>query len=327
MKRTVIWAMVLPACLAFSSGALGSGFNKVGRTSFQFVKIGIGARQTALGEASAALVRDVNSLFWNPANIAGIQWAEASFSYARWFADMNYLSGAVGMRWEGVGVFGLGISSLRYGDLQEALAIGSRSDTRTGNTFTGNDIMFTGGFSHEFSEALSIGASVKYLQENLYSSQASLFAFDVGTYYNTGFKGIRFGMSFQNFGKSVKFLELGDRTEGYEIPLLYRVAVATDLIGGKDGFIDLGTDHRLTLCLESVNSNDYGERWHVGGEYVFNDFLSFRGGYRINYEEGNLSFGVGLAQTIAGRTVRLDYSYVAYEFLESPHRLTLNIGF
>ncbi len=327
MKRTSFWALVLTGCMVLPSTTFASGFNKVGRTSFQFVKIGIGGRQTALGEASVALVRDINSLFWNPANIAGVQSAEASFSYARWFADMNYLAGAVGIRWEGIGVFGLGISSLRYGDLQEALAVGSRSDTRTGSTFTGNDLMLTAGFSHEFSEALSIGVSAKYLQENLFAYQASLVAFDVGTYYNTGFKGIRFGMSFQNFGKSVKFMDAGDREEGYDIPLVFRVGFATDLVGGDDGFFDLGEQHRLTLSFESVNSNDYGDRWHVGGEYVFNDFLSFRGGYRINYSEGNLSFGLGLMQNISGTTVRLDYSYVSYQYLEPPHRLTLNIGF
>src|SRR5512138_10045 len=135
MKRIMMHTVVLLSILAIPGATLADDFNKVGRTSFQFVKIGIGARQTALGEASIALVRDVNSLFWNPANISGIQSSEASFSYARWFADMNYLAGAVGVRWEGVGVFGLGMSTLRYGDLSEALAVGSRSDTRTGNIF------------------------------------------------------------------------------------------------------------------------------------------------------------------------------------------------
>jgi hypothetical protein len=223
-------------------------------------------------------------------------------------------------------VFALGASSLKYGEISEALAVGSTSDTRTGATFTGSDLLFSASFSHEFSEALSIGVTAKYAQEKLFIYSTSLVAFDVGTFYNTGFKGIRFGMSFQNFGKSVTFLSQGDREEGYDVPLVFRVGVAADVVG-TNGFLDLGADHRFTLCFESVNSNDYGDRWHLGGEYALGDFLALRGGYRLNYEEGNLSLGIGVHQRLADADVRLDYTFISYEFIDSPHRLTLTVGF
>jgi hypothetical protein len=46
-------AIAMSVLVIFGSGmpAIGGGFNKSGRTAFQFVKIGIGARQVALGEA------------------------------------------------------------------------------------------------------------------------------------------------------------------------------------------------------------------------------------------------------------------------------------
>src|SRR5437588_12489556 len=80
------------------SALMSQEFNKSGRTAFQFLKIGVGARQAALGEASIATVRDINSVFWDPAGISGITTAEASFSYARCLADMNFPAAHVGSR-------------------------------------------------------------------------------------------------------------------------------------------------------------------------------------------------------------------------------------
>ncbi len=320
-------------CLALLVGAAPStsrAFNKGGRASFQFLKIGIGAHQTAVGEVAVATFRDVNGVFWNPALITGVQNVEASFSYNRWFAGMSYYAGAAGVRWEGVGVFALSYAGLGYGDIEEALVTSptGSSDTRTGSSFTGSDMVYGLSIAREFTENLSIGATVKYIREELWTYSENLWAFDVGTYYDTKFKGIRFAMSAQNFAGSVKYVSAGSQdVAGYDIPLLFRIGASIDLVSGGDAFLNAGPDHRLMLGVETVNSNDYGERWHVGGEYSFRDFISLRGGYRFNYDEGNLSFGIGLQQKISDMMLKLDYSYVSYEHLESPHRVTLTFAF
>ena len=319
-------------CLSLSLlmvAADAEAFNKAGRTAFSFVKIGVGARQTAMGEAGISVVRDVNAMFWNPAALSGIQSTEASFSYNRWFADLNYLAGAAAVRWPDVGIFGIGYTSLKYGDIDEALVQSptGRSDTRTGSTFTGSDLLVGLTFAREFTDNLSIGVTVKYLREKLFVYSSSAVAFDVGTYYDTQFRGIRFGMSFLNFSKSVKFIEYGLQREGYDLPLVFRVGASIDLIKSGDAFIDVGDDHKMVVAIEAVNSNDFGERYHLGGEYTFMDFLALRGGYRFNYDEGSLSLGVGVRQQIGGLTVRADYSYVSYEFLESPQRVTISLAY
>jgi hypothetical protein len=324
--RFAVLSLALGSLLLTAPGS--AQFNKAGRTAFQFVKIGVGARQTAIGESGISSVRDVNSSFWNPAGIAGIVQSEASFSYSTWFADMKYLSGAVGTRVDGVGIFAVSWSMLNYGNMQEALVTGMTSDTRTGSTFTGSDMLLGLSYAREFTDRLSVGVTVKYLHEKLWNYSTKVFpAFDVGTNYATGFKGIRFGMSAQNFGQSVRFLPVSDREEGYDIPLMFRIGASMDILSATDGLINLGEDHALALSLESVNSNDYGERWHVGGEYAFGGFLAFRGGYRFNYAEGNLSLGIGFARNIGGLGVRLDYSYVSFANLESPHRISLSVTY
>ena len=304
-----------------------SDFNKGGRTALQFLKIGIGARQAALGEASIASVQDVNAVFWNPANLRGIDRFETAFSYIRWLADMNYVAGAVGARWNGVGVFALSIAALDYGEIQEALVTsGSGGDNRTGNTFSGSDLLIGLAYSRAFTDRLAIGVGVKMIREELFEYSVSQMAFDVGTSYLIGFNGTRLAMSAQNFSGSVKWLgDDSDRTEGYDVPLVYRIGLATNLVG-QDAFFDAGPAHRVVVSAEAINTNDFSERLHFGAEYEFAGVLSLRGGYRINYAEGNLSLGVGLNPQFAGTQVRLDYAWVAYDFLDAPHRFTLSLA-
>ncbi len=306
-------------------------FNKGGRTAFQFLKIGIGARQVAMGEASVAVVEDVNAAFWNPAGIAGIQSMEAAFSYNRWLADINYTGAAVGARWDGVGLFAANIAFMDYGSIPEAKVTGSSgtNDPRTGQTFSGSDMLFGLTYAREFTDRLAIGVSAKYIRESLFDYAVGTTAFDVGTRYNTGFNGTRLAMSAQNFAGSVRWLEeaRSDRREGYDIPLLFRIGLSTNLIGSQDAFFNAGAMHRLVVSAEAVNSNDYSERLHFGGEYYFTDLLILRAGYRMNYAEGNWSMGFGLNPQLGGINVRVDYAYVQYQYLSAPHRITMTLAF
>ncbi len=55
--------------------------------------------------------------------------------------------------------------------------------------------------------------------------------------------------------------------------------------------------------------------------------LSLRGGYKFNYEEGNLSFGAGFKYNAGFANLRVDYAYVNYDYLQSPHRISLLMSF
>ncbi|MCK7521899.1 MAG: hypothetical protein MZV64_31575 [Ignavibacteriales bacterium] len=46
------------------------GGQRAGISAFQFLKIGVGARGVAMGEAYVAVANDASSLFWNPAGLA-----------------------------------------------------------------------------------------------------------------------------------------------------------------------------------------------------------------------------------------------------------------
>jgi len=306
-------------------------FNKAGRTSFQFLKIGNGARQVALGEASIASVQDVNSIFWNPAAITGINGAEASFNYNSWIADLKVLSGVVGYNLDGVAAFVVNYVSLDYGNIPEATVTSSTGniDTRTGSFFSGSDLAFGFGVARKFTDKLSIGLNVKYMREELFIYSSSIWGFDVGSFYDTGWRGVRLAMSAQNFSTQARFLETREEEQqSYEIPLIYRLGVSIDLLGGEELFLGGNPDeHIVTLNFDAIHTNDYKERLHLGLEYKFYDILFLRGGYKLNYDEGNLSFGAGVNYALDSFRIQFDYAFVSYDLLQSPHRFTIVLGF
>jgi hypothetical protein len=326
----LLLALAGPAAAQDDPPTLGQDedFNKGGRTAFQFLKIGVGARQAALGEASVALVRDVSAAFWNPGGIAGIGRYEASFTYTRWLADMSYAGAAVGARVQGIGTFALSVAALDYGDIPEAVLGTGSNDPRTGNTFSGSDFMAGLSYAREFTDRLAIGLGVKYLHERLWEESAGTVAFDVGTNYEVGYRGLRLAMSAQNLGGSVSWRadSLTDRTEGYDLPLVFRVGVSGALVG-PDALVQMDGPHRVAAAVEAINTNDFSERLHLGLEYTFSDLFALRGGYRLNYAEGNWSVGAGLTPTVGDLRLRLDYAYVGYEFLDAPHRLSVGFAF
>lgn len=332
MKRFKQIIVIVAACfLCFSQVSYGQ-FNKAGRTTYQFLKIGVGARASGLGEALIANTQDINSVFWNPSAITQIENVQAAFNYTMWIADLNVMAGAIGYKIPGIATVALNYIGLDYGQIQEALVTSTtgRTDTRTGNTFSGKDLALGIAVAREFTDRLSIGVNVKYLREDLYTLSNSLWSLDVGTYYNTGWKGIRLAMTAQNFSSQARWLQTKEEAQqSYELPLLFRLGTSIDLMGGED--LLLGGDPtkgRLSLNIDAVHSNDYAERLNMGGEYVIFNSIALRAGYRMNYDEGNLSFGVGInTEQISGLKLQVDYSYVQYDFLQSPHRFSLMFAF
>ena len=66
------------------------GEQRAGTASGTFLKIGIGARATGLGEAFVAVANDPTAIYWNPAGLASIQRQELAISHVEWPADIRF---------------------------------------------------------------------------------------------------------------------------------------------------------------------------------------------------------------------------------------------
>ena len=73
MRKIAILTILLMLVLVGSASARMATQFHLGTTAFQFVKLPVSARATALGNSYSALVEDSTALFWNPAGLAGLK--------------------------------------------------------------------------------------------------------------------------------------------------------------------------------------------------------------------------------------------------------------
>ena len=87
MKRLLIITSVLIIAI---SPALA--LEKVGTTSFQFLKVMTDARATAMGDAYAAVTSSSDAVFWNPAALTKVKHFDFTFSQMDYFLDVVHYS-------------------------------------------------------------------------------------------------------------------------------------------------------------------------------------------------------------------------------------------
>src|SRR5262245_59502334 len=80
--------------------------SSAGTTGADVLKIGVGARAIAMGEAYAAQADDVSALYWNPGGLALMQERQASFMYDQMYQGLNYSNVALGIPLENGAVGG-----------------------------------------------------------------------------------------------------------------------------------------------------------------------------------------------------------------------------
>jgi hypothetical protein len=100
----------------------GFDFSKSGSAGLQFLKVGVGARETAMGEAVTSIVNDANSVFWNPAGIAYLEKREVSFSHNQWLVDSKHNAAVIAYP-VGSFVFALNAITLDINEFEETTAL------------------------------------------------------------------------------------------------------------------------------------------------------------------------------------------------------------
>jgi hypothetical protein len=151
---------------------------------------------------------------------------------------------------------------------------------------------------------------------------------DMGTFYWTGFKSLRFSASLSHFGPQTKpegtyEKQILDTDTGEEEivtpPTVFRVGAAMDVWETSN--------QSLLFSIQLNHPVDNAENISTGLEYNFYKMLFIRTGYKINKEEENISFGAGVIIPIGKLKLRIDYAYANFDHLSDPQRLTLGLAF
>lgn len=319
MKKFNFWLVAigywLLAIITVSVFALDPN---VGTTSFNFLKIGVGARATSLGGAYAGIGGDVNSLYWNPGGLGILDGKEGTATYMNYIVGMQSGYLGYGQRWNKNSVFGIGISYLSVGSIKET-TVNDPTGAYLG-TFTPSNMALGLSYARTVSKDIYGGITFKGMRESIKSYSSMGFAFDIGIYYITPYKGVTFGSAFLNLGKKTKaFIK-----EKEPLPWIAKAGVAYRVPKFKEN---------LLLALEVDKPGDNRFELHLGGEVRIRKIAFIRAGYNSSGTDlktssdidilGGLSFGVGGVY----KTYRVDYSWTPYVDLGNAHRVSLTARF
>ena len=358
IKRVIVFLLVATA-VASCVWAQGTNlpFNRVATSAAQFLKFGVGGRAEALGGTHAALSGDVSALYWNPAGVASIRRSSLYASYMDYFVGIthNFIGFVQPIDIESS--FGVSVIYLDSGDIEVTTI---EEPEGTGSFYDVNDLAIGLTYAKYITDRFMGGVTVKYIQEGIWREKAQTFAFDIGSILDTGLLGVRLGMSLSNFGGNMKMtgpdLEIEvdrydenpcDRdvpsrleTEEWPLPLVYRIGIATDLVG-IGGQLAESAESRLTLLFDANDPNDAELRPKLGLEYQWKDILSLRTGGHMRYTDEwdaaeqetqwnshlFLSFGVGLNWETDWGVMQLDYATMDYDLLGWVNHFSLGVGF
>ncbi|MFQ6608989.1 MAG: PorV/PorQ family protein [Fidelibacterota bacterium] len=321
----IVIIMVLVGQLPAAADISETFTAKVGFVGAQFLKIGVGARGFAMGDAMETIADDASAVFWNPAGLTLAQGRTAFIAQTAWLADIEHTALAFAMPLSRLpGNVAFSAVSLNSPDMLVTSVEDQEGDL--GQTFNAVNYAIGIGYGIKLTDKFSFGAHWKIIHENYANGlgeadgygTGTTWAVDVGTLFLTGYKSLRLGMSIRNFGPE---MQLGgtyiDYDEGdtittteeepdpsgtgyvqvevpdelpfkpHSLPLTFRFGMSADPI-------DKPT-MKLTLSVVGEHPPDNAERLNLGAELTFLKFFVGRAGYVMNHDSRKaLSFGFGL---------------------------------
>jgi len=279
-----------------------------GETTAAFLKLGVGARPTGMGEAFVAVANDVNALYWNPAGLSQLKDKEISFGHTEWFQDIKYEY----MGWiNPVGKLGtLGISVIYlYLDGMERRSAPSINPE---GTFGAHDLAVGLSFGKSVNSSLSIGASLKYINLTIDNEKGNSIVGDLGGLYKfPSLKNFTLGLQLQNMGPGVKFI-----SKRNQLPFRCQIGLSYRYL------------EKITAALAVNKPIDNKASFRLGAEYWLREVLALRVGYKTETisELGTLSgLTAGIGFKVSG--VIADYSFVPYGDLGNTHRISMSFRF
>ncbi|MEM6327135.1 MAG: PorV/PorQ family protein [Bacteroidota bacterium] len=314
-----------------------------GTAAAEFLNVPVGARATAMGGAFGATASDGTALYWNPAGLATLDGnATATFEYAPWYvgSDFNFASVTGETPF---GTVAIGFTSLAFDDM-DVIREDVNNQEPTGETFSAGSYAVSLGYANQLTTAFSIGGTVKVVHESISESAATGVAFDVGTLFETPFRGVRLGASIANFGSKMSITgedlnidfdpipgQNGNNnsvpgritTDAFDLPLTMRVGLSGEV------YEQSGT--RVTLAVDALSPSTADQHLNLGAEVAFlGGLVQLRGGYQeLFMSESTRSFtaGGGIRYAFGNLDLAADYAYEANEFFDGINRIAVALKF
>jgi hypothetical protein len=323
---------VLAALLcAFPLGARAAGFgpSQAGTSGAAFLTEGADARAAGMGNAVGASADDASGVYWNPADLAGLHYRDATFthtaSYQNTFYDFLAYAQPIEVRGgtgrerdlapDQLGTIAVSIQYQNAGKLAEV----DNTGAPTGGSFTPQDFAATIGWGAELLRGLDAGVSVKYVSSQIEQSAATGAA-DFGARWRVQIPGTEIGYALsaaaRNIGAPLKFYNQSDPlpmiiTIGQALHPIHSVTVDVDVNLPRDAspYVSCGAEWRAPMT-EGVTA-------------------ALRAGYDGRLSSGDLggTTGITFGGGLGFRRFGFDYAWTPAGALGNIQKLSLTYRF
>lgn len=302
--------------LASSAAAL-----EPGNTAANFLKVGVGARPVAMGEAYTAISDDAHAVFYNPAGLANLDRQEVTMMHNKFFDGVHQQFGAYAYPHWRYGTFAAAFTMLSVQPFDSYTSL----DQPDGKV-AAQDLSIGGAWGRDVPgiKGLSIGVGGKFISSRLASYSAYSGALDGGLLWRqTPADGWSVGLALRNVGSPMTFIN-----EAFHLPVSAHAGVSY-----RSG-VPMWDDASYTVVGEAVGSRDRDPFGAVGFEFRPVDEFALRAGWRQNLDSGiGVSAGIGFRSLEKGFVadwfpeLALDYAFVDAGKLDYTHRISVSFRF
>src|SRR4030095_660637 len=339
MKLTVL---IIILCITAPNSFSGPR-TKLGTMAAPELLIPLGSIGTSLQGSSLASTTGADAMYWNPAGLSQIETpsADIMFAHMNYFADlkMEYLAGAVKIG--SLGVLGVSLRSLDFGD---PIAVTTEiSPEGTGETYSPTFIIANLGIGRAMTDKVHFGMNVKLISEKVAQVSSTGYAFDFGLQYIAGASGLRFGIALKNLGSSMRFdgpgldrITVENGTTIVRRITLQEFDMPTSLEIGVSYKVTFSKNNNVALSTSFQNSGFTSDEYRFGLEYSFKKYVFLRGAFTVypDKEQDEAlfgpSFGAGIKYPFGTMVLGFDYAYrILNESGFDSHNqfFTLSVGF
>lgn len=291
-------------CLLVISLAVHVSFaQSAGVTGLSYLKIGIGARNMALGDNGATFATDATSLFYNTANIAANSASEIFVMHNSWIQGVSAEALAVKFNFLGLPI-AVGLNSTNISDIEIRQIPGDAEGTFNAHYFSAGI-----GTGVTLLKNLNAGIGMKFLYEGMFSDESKGFGLDLGLTYDHVIDNLTAVAVIRNIGSTTEL-----RYESTKLPTDIRIG----------GIYDLPEMQKFFTTKISAEYQKYTAQTdsHIdlGLEAVYDAMFALRFGYMTNYESKGFTAGIGFRWNI----VDVDYAFTPFKYdLGSSHTVSI----
>ena len=304
-----------------------------GDNVYEFLNLTHSAYVTSVGGYNvSAFNNDPNLAYHNPGLLNSSMNGAVALDYVNYMAGINYGMAMYSKSYEGIGVFGVGMTYLNYGEF-----IGADPSSVITGTFLASEYAMSLMYSRSIDSLFNIGINAKPILSHLESYTSFGMAVDIGASWHNNSELFSAGITFKNIGVQITPYQSEKRQ-----PLPFEIqAGASQKLPHAPFRFSLTLRHleKFDLTHEYIDSStssgqsDFGENLlrHVilGAEFIPHKNFYINGGY--NYQRRSelkvdargstvgFSWGFGIKTSV----IDIEFGRAAYHLAGSSNHITM----